>query len=255
MESSKIKRCFGLKRERIADKSQHVYHFGVEKLPEIVDLRPLCNPVLDQGDLGACSSFGLCSAYDFGKGEDHQFQGSHLFLYWNERNIEHQVNTDSGAAISDGIKALEKWGICSETLWSYDITKFKVKPPPECYAEAKNHKVVKAIPIAQTEEAMKQCLASGLPIVLGIQVYDEFESDEVAKTGIVPMPGPNSQDQGGHCILAVGFNSQERTWLMKNSWGTNWGQKGYFTLPFDYLTDQNLTSDLWCIVLDKVKKD
>src|SRR6185369_4893812 len=93
--------------------------------------------------------------------------------------------------------------------------------------------------------AMKGCLAAGNPIVIGFAVYESFESDQVARTGVVPMPKKREQMLGGHAVLIVGYTSSTRRFLVRNSWGTEWGQAGYFTIPFGYYLDDNLADDLW----------
>lgn len=160
--------------------------------------------------------------------------------------MDKDTQDDSGSTVSEGIIALKKFGVCREQSWHYDISKFKIKPPATCYTEAKTHEVITAVPIAQNGYSMKQCLASGFPIVLGIQVYESFESEEVAKTGIVPLPKDGEQLMGSHCIVCVGYQDSKKVWIMRNSWG-NWGMNGYFEIPYAYLTDDSLASDFWCI--------
>ncbi len=96
---------------------------------------------------------------------------------------------------------------------------------------------------------MKGCLASGYPFVFGFSVYESFESDDVTKTGIVPMPGPASKDGflGGHAVLAVGYDDSQSRFIVRNSWGDKWGNKGYFTMPYAYLLDENLSDDFWTV--------
>ena len=94
---------------------------------------------------------------------------------------------------------------------------------------------------------MKTCLAQGYPFCVGIAIYSSFESPAVAQTGVVPMPSPKDQFLGGHAVDVVGYDDNKKVWIMRNSWGTNWGQKGYFTLPYSYLLDSKLASDLWVI--------
>lgn len=239
---------YNLKRERVAQ--NHVHNFGIHTLPKIVDLRLKCPPICSQGNLGSCTSFALASAFQY---LDPKWNGSHLFLYYNERMLDNPYNItdDSGSTISQGIVALKKFGICKETSWPYDVEKFATKPPNSCYVEGKLHQVINAIPIAQTQNAMKQCLASNFPIALGIAVYESFESDEVAKTGIVPMPKETEQLLGFHAVLLVGYDDSKKVWIMRNSWG-DWGMKGYFTLDYAYLNSTNLASDLWSIRKEEV---
>jgi C1A family cysteine protease len=101
--------------------------------------------------------------------------------------------------------------------------------------------------VIQTLNQMKGCLASGYPFVFGFSVYDSFESDAVAKTGMVPMPAPKEKLLGGHAVLAVGYDDKQQRFLVRNSWGKSWGLGGYFTMPYAYMTDSNLCDDLWTI--------
>ena len=94
---------------------------------------------------------------------------------------------------------------------------------------------------------MRACLADGFPFVFGFSVYDSFESQKVAKTGVVDMPKAGEQMLGGHAVLAVGYDNTAKRFIVRNSWGTEWGKKGYFTMPYDYLADRNLSDDLWTI--------
>jgi C1A family cysteine protease len=111
---------------------------------------------------------------------------------------------------------------------------------------------------------MKGCLISGYPFVVGIEIYSSFESQSVAKTGYVPMPNTlTEQFLGGHAIICLGYNDNlyGGVWIMKNSWGSSWGDRGYFYLPYAYLTSNSLAGDLWKITkvtmaarAEKIKK-
>jgi C1A family cysteine protease len=96
---------------------------------------------------------------------------------------------------------------------------------------------------------MKGCLASGFPFVFGFTVYTSFESEEVAHTGIVPMPSEGEQALGGHAVVAVGYNDASKRFIVRNSWGVQWGQKGYFEIPYEYLINSDLADDFWTIKL------
>jgi C1A family cysteine protease len=177
------------------------------------------------------------------------FIPSRLFIYYNERVVEHTVNSDSGASIRDGIKSVAKQGDCPETEWPYDITKFTQKPLPQCYHDALKYKAVQYQKLVQSANQMKGCLASGYPFVFGFTVYDSFESQPVAQTGVVPMPGSTERVLGGHCVVAVGYDDSQQRFIVRNSWGTSWGIQGYCTMPYAYLTDPDLASDFWTIRL------
>ena len=161
----------------------------VAKLPPSVNLVPGCSPIEDQGQLGSCTGNALAGAVEFLEKKDGVpfVDVSRLFIYYNERVIEHSVNSDAGAMIRDGIKTLAKQGACSEKSWPYVISKFKVKPTPACYKDAAQHQITSYQRISTLDE-MRTCLADGYPFVFGFTVYESFESQQVAKTGVVPMP-------------------------------------------------------------------
>lgn len=217
-------------------------------LPAKVDLRAQCSPVEDQGQLGSCTANSLAGALEFLELKEKQpfVNFSRLFIYYNERVIEHTVGEDSGAQLRDGIKTLAKQGVCAETSWPYNIAKFKARPGAACYRQAKAH-TISSYQRLETIDEMRACLAGGYPFVFGFTVYESFESAQVAKTGVLNMPKPNERSLGGHAVCAVGYEDKAKRFIIRNSWGAGWGQKGYFTMPYDYLADRNLADDLWTI--------
>jgi len=222
----------------------------VAALPPSVDLRAGCPPVYDQGQLGSCTANAIGAAVQFEQirqKEPKPFAPSRLFIYYNERVMEHTVGQDAGAQIRDGIKSMNHIGACPETDWPYVITKFTQKPTARAFKDAPLGKALSYQRVVQTLDQMKGCLAGGFPIVLGISVYESFESRHVAKTGVVPMPAKSEKLLGGHAILAVGYHDADQRFIMRNPWGTSWGMRGYFTIPYAYLTDSNLCDDLWTI--------
>ena len=214
------------------------------KLPRVVDLRSRMPPVYNQGSLGSCTANALAAQVQH---LDPTLQGSRLFLYYNERMIEGSIPDDAGAYLFDGVASLEDHGICPETMWPYDIRKFADRPPDPCYVNAETHQVLVSTNIAQNATAMKTALNDGHPFCVGILVYPEFLSTAVARTGVVPMPSRRSRAVGGHAVVVVGYNDNTQRWILRNSWGTGWGQAGYFTLPYAYLTNPTYASDMWSI--------
>jgi C1A family cysteine protease len=239
----------------LPDYRDHMYAAPVTALakpPPKVDLRRKCPPVYDQGQLGSCTANAIAAALQFDRMKQRlkpKFVPSRLFIYYNERVMEGTVSTDSGAQIRDGIKSVAQQGDCPEKEWPYDIAKFAVKPSAKCYQHALKYKAVTYQRLVQTLSQLKGCIASGFPFVYGFTVYDSFESDAVAKTGVVPMPQPKEKVLGGHAVLAVGYDDTQQRFIVRNSWGRKWGIKGYFTMPYSYLTDENLADDIWTVRL------
>jgi len=239
--------------------------------PAIIDLRSKMPPIYDQGNLGSCSANALCTAYQF---DDPKIYPSRLFVYYNERMIENSINYDSGAYLSDGVKSMVQYGVCSETDWPYVISKFKVKPTTKCYSNALAHKVILDYSITPTVSQIKQCLVNNFPVVIGIAVYASFESNAVSSNGMLPMPDLiNETCLGGHAVVVCGYNDNlqwyqnavtvnlhgkatttqttsplnKGMWIVRNSWGKNWGAGGYFYIPYPYLINTDLTSELWTL--------
>ncbi len=237
----------------LPDHRDHIYSAPqpiLAKLPPKKDLRSGCPPVYDQGQLSSCTGNAIAGAIQFDQKKQKlkTFVPSRLFIYYNERAMEGSINSDSGAQIRDGVKSVANLGVCPETEWPYDINKFADKPTPICYTDAKKCQAVGYQRLDSTNlNQLRGCIASGFPFVFGFTVYDAFESPEVAKTGVLNMPGPQEKVQGGHAVLAVGYDDAAQRFTVRNSWGKDWGIKGYFTIPYTYLTTTNLADDFWTI--------
>ena len=218
-------------------------------LPLKVDLRAKCPPVYDQGQLGSCTANAIGAAFEFAqmKEEMTAFTPSRLFIYYNERKIEGTVGEDSGAMIRDGIKSVHQIGVCPEDMWAYDIARFTEQPPKKAYTEAARHQATVYRRVLPVLTQMQGALAGGVPFVFGFSVYESFETQEVARTGKVPLPQRSERLLGGHAVLAVGYDDRTQRFIVRNSWGEGWGTKGYCTMPYSYLTDRSLAQDFWAI--------
>jgi hypothetical protein len=263
MAESKLGRKYSWKQS-LPDHRDHIYsapHSIITSLPPIVDLRPHMPKIYDQQDLGACTSFGIgaCMEYCRMKEGMPAIVPSFLFLYYNERVIENSIDSDCGAQIKTGIKSVTINGICDDNLWPYVNlhTNFKVKPPTNCYQAALKEKALTYSSIPQNLIQMKSALFSNFPIVFGATLFESFESDEVAKTGIVPYPNLSSSCLGGHCMTICGYSDNNiitssgkvvnQVFIVRNSWGESFADKGYMYIPYSYLTNSQLASDMWKI--------
>jgi C1A family cysteine protease len=242
-----LRRYYGWKPD-VPDQRDFLYRAirPVVRLPKAVDLSAYCSSVEDQGELGSCTAQALAGNIEFldNKSDAVYEDVSRLFIYYNERVLEATVDVDSGASLRNGIKTLAKTGYCREILWPYVVAFFKKKPPARCYTEARS-RCLQSYHRLLTLPEMLTCLAQGYPFVFGFAVYESFQSQEVAKTGVVRMPRPEERMLGGHAVMAVGYDRKKERFLVRNSWGTKWGKKGYFTMPYEYL--ETLAADFWTI--------
>lgn len=215
--------------------------------PNVVDLRKYCSPIENQGSLGSCTGQSIAGAIELlnkrsGKPND----VSRLFIYYYERLILGTVNYDSGAYIRDGIKATNKYGASLESLWPHDIRKFKNEP----IVEAKTDALTRKVTLYERVDDFNGCidaLANGYPVIIGFHVYQSFMSSTVARTGRMPYPNKKRERLlGGHAVLLVGYDKTKKVFIVRNSWGTNWGDKGYFYMPFD-VVKPDMSSDYWII--------
>lgn len=251
-------RKYGWKRQLPDQRDKMWFQLsGIEPakvLPPMVDLRPTCPAVYDQGALGSCTANAIAGQCHFDmirQKKKNNWIPSRLFIYYNERMMEDSIPYDAGANLRDGIKSLNTWGFAPEHMWAYDISKFAEQPPVNVYTQALRERVkLKDYgAVSQDLVSMKTAIASSYPIVIGFTVYESFESQEVAQTGIVPMPGAGEQILGGHAVLIVGYDDSKSMFIVRNSWGSSWGQQGYFMMPYAYFTNPNLAGDLWCVRL------
>jgi len=218
-------------------------------LPASVDLREHCPPVMDQGDLGSCTAHGITGAIRFAliKAGVADFPMARLQLYYDERAVEGTVSSDSGAEIRDGLDCAAKRGVAHESLWPYAIAKFKRKPGKVVYADALKFQVLERQVVQVDADHLKAALASGYPVVVGFVCYKGIDSDDTAKTGMLPMPGKKEQSIGGHCVYAVGYGIKPGTFTCRNSWSDQWGDGGDFHIPEAYLGSPTYASDFWAI--------
>jgi C1A family cysteine protease len=229
------------------DTRDYKYQVTQKVSPNVVDLRKYCSPIENQGSLGSCTGQAIAGAIELlnKRGGKHN-DVSRVFIYYYERLILGTVNYDSGAYIRDGIKATNKYGASLESLWPHDIRKFRQEPITEAKNDALNRKVTRYERVNDFNGCI-DALTNGYPIIMGFRVYDSFMSKNVARTGIMPYPNTKREKLlGGHAVLLVGYDKRKKVFIARNSWGTNWGDKGYFYMPFD-IVKPNMSSDYWII--------
>ena len=248
----KIQR-YGWKRDSLDRRDQYLATAAPRVvLPTAFDLRStgFLPPVYDQGQLGSCTANAIAAAVDFERKKQGEafLTPSRLFIYYNERVIEGDPLQDNGAEIRDGIKSVASQGVCSEAEWPYVESQFAVRPTVQMYADATKFTTLQYSAVTQDPYFIKHCISMlGRPVVFGFSVFDEFESDDVAASGVVPMPADASAPIGGHAVQAVGYSDPVQRFLCRNSWGASWGLGGYFWLPYAYMLDPTMANDFWVI--------
>lgn len=247
-----------LKKARVAEPEK-------VKLPASVDLREWCSPVEDQGQLGSCTAnagVGLLEYYErkaFGKHID----ASRLFLYKTTRELIHSQG-DSGAYLRSTMQAMILFGVPPEEYWPYRIQDFDKEPSAFCYAFAQNYQTLQYLridPMGTTPDSLlkqiKSNLAAKIPAIFGFTVYDSIQDAD--KDGKIPFPTPKESVLGGHAIMTVGYDDKMKiknqsskkattgALLIRNSWGSGWGEQGYGWLPYEYVL-KGLAVDWWTIL-------
>lgn len=221
----------------------------IETLPEKIDLRKKCSPVVDQGQLGSCTANAIVSGLRefmlLNDKRNHFERLSRLFLYWWERELEGTVYRDSGASLRDGMKVLKNEGVCLEVSWPYDIKTFENSPTEKELEEAKNYTISGYQRIKSIDEIKHALLIDHL-VVFGMTVYESFET--VGTDGIVPVPKNGEKELGGHALCIVGYddNFNNGSFIVRNSWGDAWGDEGYCYIPYSML---KYLMDIWTVKL------
>jgi len=214
------------------------------------DLRNYDSPIQDQGNLGSCTGNAIAGQIDLiDRKNGKQLQVSRLFIYYQERLIEGTIYYDSGAYIRDGIKACYTYGAPLESLWPYNINKWATRPSTTAYTDALKRKVT-GYQRCTNYTNVKAALAAGNPVTIGFYVYSSFEGSITTNTGMMPYPNVNTEQfLGGHAVCVVGYNDNLNggRFICRNSWGTNWGDRGYFYMPYQVIQNISMSSDFWLI--------
>ena len=213
-----------------------------------VDLREWASPVEEQRQLGSCTAQAVVGAYELLTKMHYPDQFvdlSRLFLYYNARKISGDINEDIGAYISTAIEAVKTYGLCREDLWPYDPNKFDIEPGYICYRDARKRTINKVYEITSHEEIVDM-LDRQHPVVVGVAVYSDFDRINNQST-ILKMPRETEEPIGSHAMCIVGYDDSKQQFLLRNSFGDDWGEGGYFWIPYEY-ADANF-SDMWAFSL------
>ena len=241
--------------EKVLAKSSQALKTRKAKAPSKVDLSQWCSPVENQGSLGSCTAnagVGLLEYFEkkaFGRHLD----ASRLFLYKTTRNLLGWTG-DTGAWLRTTMQAMVLFGIAPEKYWPYVVADFDNEPHAFHYSFAQSYQSIQYYRLDQPGlsetdvlRRVKHFLATGYPSMFGFTVYN-FGNDK----GEFAFPGPGDSTQGGHAIVAIGYDDNRKignemgALKIRNSWGTGWGENGYGWLPYAYV-ESGLAVDFWSL--------
>lgn len=236
-------------------------------LPSFVDLSFWCSPIRNQGDIKSCTAFAGVALLEYfaRRNKDESTYISPLFLYKVARNLMNSMG-DVGASVRETMKAMAAFGVPPEKYWPYEVDKFDEDPSAFCYSYAQSYKTLKYFRLDRPELTkeillfqIQAVLAAGFPCIFGFTVYSSIYKEENIDKGYIPYPSKGDQVAGGHTVVAVGYDNYKQikhsdgekksmgALLIRNSWGTEWGQKGYGWLPYYYVI-KGLTADWWSLI-------
>jgi C1A family cysteine protease len=218
-------------------------------LPERVDLRQFCSPVEHQENTNSCVANAVVSALEM-----HQIKAgqplkdmSRLFVYYNSRAVSNTQNKDGGTAVHHAMAAVLAHGCCEENLWPFQKAMINTKPSQACYVNASFNQAIQFARTPHGQQALG-VLAEGLPIVFGMMAPIQYYA-VANETGVMPKPGDIQVPPipTAHAMLIVGYDLADRTYLVRNSFGTSFGENGYCRIPFETLDVWGAPSQYWTI--------
>lgn len=231
------------------DSRDLVYQAKNLELPTSVDLRPFDSKVENQNLLSSCVAVALTTAYEvmIKVYYPQQFKElSSLFVYYHTRLFFDEIEWDLGSYLRDGLKSAKHYGLCSEELWPYLTENLTRQPPPPCYVDAAKRTITNYTILFNNNE-IREALAGKQPVILGMEMFTGF-NDITKDNNVINLPGAVTVSLGYHAVVIMGYDDQTQRFLIKNSWGENWGDRGYAWLPYDYVTSYGL--ERWCFDID-----
>jgi hypothetical protein len=232
------------------DHNDLVLEFITDQLPiDKIDLRSYCTKVYDQENMGANAVNAVAMCFQYHK----EFIPSRLFMYYNARVREGTVSQDTGSSVRSVLNGLRDAGVCHEINYPYLESHRTYQPSKRVYSMAADNKTSDKTLYARIPQELrqiKQCLIEGHPFVFGISVYESFL--KVKSSGLVPVPKNGEKLLGDHCMFCLGFDEKRKVFIVRNSWGPEWGDQGHCYIPYEYMVDFHNVYDLWTFYEHKI---
>lgn len=212
-----------------------------------VDLRALFTEVKDQGELGTCSTFSLVAIYEYIlKKTEREHDLSERFVYYNVLT-DAGCMEDVGASLYDVVDSITKHGVCQEEYCKYDVAHYRVTPSEDAYGNAKMHRIKSAKNVKICHNDIVSALSEGYPVAISLKIYDSFGENS---NGFIYRPSDEEIENGkygNHAMVICGYSTDDKVYIVRNSWGKKFGDKGYCYIPFSYIEDIDLANSA-CIV-------
>jgi C1A family cysteine protease len=207
---------------------------GFTAIPARVDLRNFngrnyITPIKNQGRCGSCVAFGAVAAVEATlqlaaelPGPTIDLSEAHLFYCHAKADGR---RCDTGWWVSPALEHFRVDGVVDEPCFPYTDHD---QPCAPCGDAAKRVKKIASWTALSSFDAMRSWLSDSKgPLVTGFSVYDDFfnYSSGIYKhtTGTLV---------GGHCVCVIGYDDNAQCWICKNSWGSGWGEKGFFRIGY-----------------------
>lgn len=245
MENVRLDGCL------FGDGDERDYKIAVQDkpLPDRVDLRPQCTSVENQGAIGSCTANAVVGALEYLQCRQGMAKQdlSRMFSYFNARRIRNEINADRGATIAQAMASVLSFGVCLESIWPYNPSLFAAEPSAEAYRDAQDREAVEYMRVAKGAD-VRQVLAQGFPVVFGIVLPQKCYA-AAERSGRIPRPEEvqGDESQGGHAMLIVGYDMRDKEYIVRNSWGDGWGDRGYCRIPFDLMDESGRAREFWTI--------
>ena len=222
----------------------------LSELEASVDLRKEFTPIKDQGEMGACTAFALVSIFEYilKKNRRPDIDLSEQFVYYNARKSAGAAKVDVGSSLYSVVQTLMNDGVCLERLFPYNPEKLSQDPPVEAIEDAQTRKLVKAKNVRKDLHDIKSAVSEGYPVAISLKIYNSFNP----LNGFIRIPTENemqNEKSGNHAMVICGYNDDTHFFVVRNSWGKKFGDKGYCYIPYGYIQDETLLNSA-CIVTE-----